>query len=94
VPDSRIAKARYWRPFLPRVEVDPGSATLTGWRRSADRTRLHANSLLIGNLTGSFAFFGPSEANSLQETAVLQRLIMQLPKQVNREKIKDNREFL
>jgi hypothetical protein len=67
---------------------------LPGWRRSADRTRLHANSLLTGYFTGNFAFFGPSEANSSQETAALQGFIMQFPKQVNREKITDNREFL
>jgi hypothetical protein len=27
---------------------------LPGWRRSADRTSLHMNSLLSGNLTGKF----------------------------------------
>src|SRR5260370_39453723 len=39
----------------------PG-AGLVGWRRSADRTRLRANSLLTGNFTGKNAisgFFGP-----------------------------------
>src|ERR1035437_638280 len=30
-----------------------------GWRRSADRTRLHANSLLTGNFTGNFSIPGP-----------------------------------
>jgi hypothetical protein len=30
-----------------------------GWRRSADRTRLRRNSLLTGNFTGNFEFFGP-----------------------------------
>jgi hypothetical protein len=30
------------------------SARLVGWRRSADRTRLHNNSLLTGNFTGNF----------------------------------------
>jgi hypothetical protein len=34
---------------------------LTGWRRSADRTRLRANSLLTGNFTGKFAILGRSE---------------------------------
>jgi hypothetical protein len=29
-----------------------------GWRRSADRTRLQANSLLTGNFTGNFAISG------------------------------------
>jgi hypothetical protein len=34
---------------------------LTGWRRSADRTRLHGNSLLTGNFTGNFALLGLSD---------------------------------
>jgi hypothetical protein len=34
------------------------NAGMAGWRRSADRTRLHANSLLTGNLTGNFAVLG------------------------------------
>ena len=29
-----------------------------GWRRSADRTRLQANSLVSGNFTGNFAILG------------------------------------
>src|SRR5471030_2498797 len=28
------------------------------WRRSADRTRLHANSLLTGNFTGKIRYYG------------------------------------
>jgi hypothetical protein len=36
------------------------NAGLPGWRRSADRTGLHANSLLSGNLTGNFAISGLS----------------------------------
>jgi hypothetical protein len=31
---------------------------MRGWRRSADRTCLHANSLLTGNFTGNFQFRG------------------------------------
>jgi hypothetical protein len=69
------------------------SALGPGWRGSADRTRLQANSLLTGNFIRNFAFSGRSEANSLQETAVLQRFIAHFPKQVNKEKITDNREF-
>jgi hypothetical protein len=42
----RIAKARHWRAFLRSVVVNTGTAALPGWRRSADRTRLRANSLL------------------------------------------------
>jgi hypothetical protein len=34
------------------------SGGVPGWRRSADRTRLHANSLLTGNFTGNFAILG------------------------------------
>jgi hypothetical protein len=41
-----IAKARRWRAFLPLQRVKFLSAELVGWRRSADRTCLHANSLL------------------------------------------------
>jgi hypothetical protein len=52
------AKARHWWAFL-RVSVTFSlSAGLAGWRRSADRTRLQANSLLTGNFTGNFAFWG------------------------------------
>ena len=32
-----------------------GGSGLPPWRRSADRARLHAISLLSGNLTGNFA---------------------------------------
>src|ERR1700694_5916730 len=44
----RIAKARQWRAFLRLLDVNSQTAALPGWRRSADRTRLHANSLLTG----------------------------------------------
>ena len=37
--------------------VSPG-ARLPGWRRSADRTSLQANSLVSGNFTGNFAILG------------------------------------
>jgi hypothetical protein len=33
----------------------PLASEMLGWRRSADRTRLHAISVLSGNLTGNFA---------------------------------------
>jgi hypothetical protein len=36
---------------------------LPGWRRSADRARLYAISLLSGNLTGNFAIFGHLETD-------------------------------
>src|SRR6202048_618059 len=52
----------YWRrekpafggPFSSK-EGNSLKRGLPGWRRSADRTRLHANSLLTGNFTGNFA---------------------------------------
>jgi pimeloyl-ACP methyl ester carboxylesterase len=37
------------------------NATLPGWRRSADRTRLRANSLLTGNFTGNFVILRSSD---------------------------------
>jgi hypothetical protein len=69
------------------------SAGLAGWRRSADRTRLQANSLLTGNLTGNFATSGPEDRISEQETAVLQRFLSQFPTKLNRENIFENREL-
>jgi hypothetical protein len=47
------------------------SATLPGWRRSADRACLHVNSLLTGNFTGKLQFGGHQEANWWQEIIVL-----------------------
>jgi hypothetical protein len=66
---------------------------MPGWRRSADRTRLQANSLLTGNLTGNFAISGPEDRISEQETAVLQRFLSQFPTKLNRENIWENREL-
>jgi len=43
---SGIANAREWRAFLPLLGSVSPRAGLVGWRRSADRTHLHANSLL------------------------------------------------
>jgi len=71
-----------------------GRAISIGWRRSADRTRLQANSLVSGNFTGNFAILVSQKPISLQETAVLQRLLAQFPAQINRENISKNREFL
>ena len=53
--DSQFAKARHWRAFLRLQRVKSPGAGLPGWRRSADRTCLHQNSLLTGNFTGNFA---------------------------------------
>jgi hypothetical protein len=84
-----MRKARVWRAFSSRKENSP-KTRMPGWRRSADRTRLHANSLL----TGKFAILVPQKPISLHETAVLQRLFDQFPTQINRENISKNREFL
>jgi hypothetical protein len=45
---------------------------LSGWRRSADRARLHAISLLSGNLTGNFAISGHLETDLGQEIGASQ----------------------
>jgi hypothetical protein len=71
-----------------------GPAVLPGWRRTADRTRLHANSLLTGNFTGNFAnsrLLGPVSG---QESTVPQRFFAKFPTQRNREIILDNREII
>ena len=52
------AKARNWRAFLRCARVQSPVDGLAGWRGSADRTRLQANSLLTGNFTGNFAILG------------------------------------
>jgi hypothetical protein len=53
---------------------------LPRWRRSADRTCLHANSLLTGSFTGKFATSGHFETISEQEIAVPQRLFDRFPR--------------
>jgi hypothetical protein len=53
-----FAKARYWRAFLRVSGRFSLSAGLAGWGCSADRTRLHTNSLLTGNFTGNVAILG------------------------------------
>jgi hypothetical protein len=47
---------------------------MRGWRRSADRTGLQANSLLTGNFTGKIAISGLPKTILEQEAAVPQRL--------------------
>jgi len=69
------------------------NAWLGGWRRSGDRTRLHANSLLTGNFTGKTALLGLLGPISRQEVPVLQPLLEQFPTRINREKFSKNREF-
>jgi hypothetical protein len=70
------------------------NAGLPGWRRSADRTGLQANSLVSGNFTGNFAILGLRDTIWYQETAALQPLLEQFPKQIIRENILRIREFL
>jgi hypothetical protein len=56
--NRQFEKASHWRAFLALPRVKSPSVGLPGWRRSGDRTRLHANSLLTGNFTGNFAISG------------------------------------
>ena len=44
--------------FLSRSQKGKFPFTINGWRRSADRTRLRAESLLTGNFTGKLAILG------------------------------------
>jgi hypothetical protein len=51
-----------WDSFLSiLLGVECLGAGLVGWRRSADRTSLQANSLVSGNFTGNFAILGPRD---------------------------------
>jgi hypothetical protein len=73
--------------------VAPLSARLLGWRRSADRTCLHLNSLLTGNLTGKNMISGLMADVFEHKTAAPQGLFDEFPKQNIRELLFDNREF-
>ncbi len=64
-----------------------------GWRRSADRARLHAISLLSGNFTGKITISGLRATILKQETTAPQRLFSKFPKQTIREISPKNREF-
>src|SRR3954463_14324887 len=66
---------------------------LPGWRRSADRTCLHTNSLLTGNFTGNFAILRPQNRFGRGRPPVLQGLFAEFPTRVNRENISKIREF-
>jgi hypothetical protein len=57
--------------LIGRSDGMPG---LRGWRHSADRARLQANSLLTGNLTGNSAISEVQKPISRQEALVPQRL--------------------
>ena len=86
----QFTKARHWRAFSALSKRKSRLGGLPGWRRSADRTRLHANSLLTGNFTGKFAILGRSETISLAKTAVPQALLERFPMRINRENIAKN----
>ena len=51
-------QARQWLARLRERATRCLTEELPGRRRSADRARLRANSLLTGNLTGKIAFLG------------------------------------
>jgi len=70
------------------------NAGLPGWRRSADRTSLQANSLVSGNFTGNFAILGLRDTISCQKTTALQPLLEQFPTQIISENILKNSEIL
>jgi hypothetical protein len=61
---SRFAQARHWRAFLSLLRAKSPVVGLVGWRRSADRTRLWADSLLTGNFTGNLAI--PTTQNTIK----------------------------
>jgi len=77
--------------FSAVLEADSHPTKLPGWQRSADRTRLHASSLLTGNFTGNFAISGLPRPILQQETAALQSFFGQFPTQINRENTSKNR---
>jgi len=54
----QIVKACHWRAFRLVPATGSPTAGLAGWRRSTDRTRLPANSVLTGNFTGISRFQG------------------------------------
>src|SRR5260370_35258057 len=58
--DGQFAKACCWWAFLRLLRTASLTVGLPGWRRSADRPSLQANSLVYisGNFTGNFAILG------------------------------------
>jgi hypothetical protein len=92
--DSRLdSKSPPLAGFPGSLEEDTVSTRMPGWRRSADRARLHAISLLSGNLTGNSAILRHLETVLAQETGGAAALIEQFPTQANREIISGNRDF-
>ena len=71
-----------------------GLRRLGGGVRSQIRTGLHLQFPANREINREFRDSGPSEANFVHETTVLQRLFTKFPTQINRENILKNREFL
>ena len=82
--ERQFTKGCNWRALVGFISQQSLVELLPGWRRSADRTGLHANSLLSGNLTGNFAISGLQSSISDHETAALQGLFEQFPNQIIR----------
>jgi hypothetical protein len=86
--NSEPAKARAGGLFsLAPGKMAASGVCPSGWRRSADRTRLCANCLLTGNFAGNFAISRLRTPPTRQVTAGLQCFLAQFPKLLNRENI-------
>lgn len=79
-------------PFGMPKEDNSQNIALGGWRRSANRTDLHTNSLPTGNFIGNFATIRPHGRYEQQETTVLQPLLELFPTEPIRENSLTNRE--
>jgi hypothetical protein len=92
--DRQFAKARHWQAFLRVLGTFSLIAGLVGWRRSADRTRLQANSLVyIREFHREFCDLVSQKPISLHKTAVLQRFLVKFPTRIIRENNLKNKEF-
>ena len=72
-----MRKAAFGGPFSSK-EGNSLKRGMPGWRRSADRTCLQANSLLTGNFTGNFAFFRDLSSIESLELPVVRELSKQI----------------
>jgi hypothetical protein len=91
-PIRAVTSGIRWHRMPTLLRVTSLRAGLAGWRRSADSTRLHKNSLLTGNFTGNFTILDLWGPVSPLETAALQALLRQFPAKTNREIISGNRD--
>jgi len=67
-------------PALFRISLGAGQNDgMPGWRRSAHRTRLRANSLLTGNFTEKITISDLKTTTLKQKTAVPQGLFSKFP---------------